>query len=78
MSGNPEFLNMTREDFMILVLGADRDQIMEALNMLMGRVGMAFDADEAAVMLEALQIPEVRMEVANMLATGAEKAGVFG
>lgn len=78
MSGNPEFLDMTKEDFMILVLGADRDKIMEVLNMLVNKAGLPFDPEQAEAMHEGLLDPEVRMEVANMLADGAEKAGVFG
>lgn len=68
---------MTEQDFMVLALGADRDKIMEVLNLVLKQVGTPFTAEEAAVMARGLEMPEVRMEIATMLTDGARKAGVF-
>lgn len=76
--GNPEFNNMTREDFMILALGADRDRLMEVVHMLVSKAGLPLDSSQTEAMYEGIADPDYRMEIATMLADGAERSGVFG
>lgn len=68
---------MTKEEFMILAMGADTEALMMAMDKVLASRGRTFTREEAEAMRWGLTQPEVRMEVATLFADAAEGSGVF-
>ena len=70
-------LIMDREEYMLTALGAHKENIAAALDLIASWSGMSFTEEEHRTLADMLDDPEYRLHLADMLTDGAERSGLF-
>lgn len=68
---------MTRHDFIVQALGADRNTVMHVVSGIVTAAGMSFTAEESRALWDMLLDPDSKMEVIEVLADAAQNSGLF-